>query len=67
MRNEVEYQMWVKQPVYGVMAQVELDAAQFDITAEELNRAVLSWVMERIQAGEVPEWFLKDMSTDEEI
>lgn len=61
MRPEIEYEMWVKQPVYGVMAQVEADAAQFAIEAEELNRAVLSWVMERIQAGPVPEWFLKDM------
>lgn len=64
MRPEIEYQMWVKQPIDKVMQQVEEDAAQFNITAEELNRAVLNWVLERIQAGSVPEWFLKDLKPE---
>lgn len=56
--------MWVKQPVELVMAQVEQDAEQFNITAEELNRAVFNWVLARISAGPVPDWFMKDMNKD---
>lgn len=64
MRSDIEYHMFVKQPVELVMEQVEKDVAQFGVTAEELNRAVLSWVLNRIQQGEVPDWFLKDMNTE---
>lgn len=66
MRSEIEYQMWVKQPVFAVMAQVEKDAAQFDIGPDDLNRAVLAWVLERIQQGPVPEWLFKDIGVIDE-
>lgn len=64
MRNEIEYNLFVKQPVEHVMNQVEEDAKQFQITAEELNRAVLGWVLDRIKAGDLPDWFLTDLKTD---
>jgi hypothetical protein len=64
MRQPIEYELYVKQPVEAVMDQVEIDAQQFGITADELNRAVLNWVIERIQAGPVPEWFLSDLKPE---
>lgn len=56
MRREIEYQMFVKQPVEHVMRQVERDAAGFGIRSGELDRAVFEWVMERQSAGTVQEW-----------
>lgn len=64
MRPEIEYQMWVKQPMDQVMNQVEEDSKHFGIEADELNRAVLNWVLERMQQGEVPDWFLKDLKPE---
>lgn len=64
MRNELEYNLFVKQPCDAVMEQVEQDAHAWGITSEELNRAVLNWVMGRIKQGEVPDWFLKDLETE---
>lgn len=57
----MEYNLFVKQPVEQVMDQVEQDAAQFSITTEEFNRAVLSWVLDRINQGPVPEWLFSDL------
>lgn len=68
MRNEIEYKMFVEQPVHESMERMEEAATHFGITADELNRAVFNWVMERIQAGGVPEWMLNDLGkiTEEE-
>lgn len=62
MRPEIEYQMWVKQPMDAVMAQVVYDASQFGITDEEVNRAVLGWVMDRLAQNPPPEWLTKDLA-----
>lgn len=61
MRPEIEYKMWVEQPVALVMEQVEKDAAAFHVTPEELNRAVFNWLMNRINTGPVPQWLLNDI------
>lgn len=62
MRQEIEYQMWVKQPMELALAQLEQDAAHFNIDEEELNRAIFEWVMDRIAAGPVPEWLVNGLN-----
>lgn len=64
MRPEVEFQLWVQQPLDQVMEQVEIDAEQFGIKSDELNRAVLNWVTERLATGPVPEWLLEDLKEE---
>jgi hypothetical protein len=62
MRSEIEFEMWVRQPVEAVMDQVEQDAAHFKITPEELNRALFAWVMTRLKAEGKPDWLEDELA-----
>lgn len=57
MRKPIEFEMWVRQPVEAVMAQVEQDAFNaLGISPEELDQAVFGWVMGRVSKDGVPQW-----------
>lgn len=66
MRSDIEYEMWVKQPMDKVMAQLEEDVTVFGVTADELNRYMLNWVTERLADSPPPEWLLKGLGGDQE-
>lgn len=61
MRNDMEYNLFVQQPVEQVMNQVAQDSKQFGIEDEELNRAVLNWVLDRLNDGPIPDWLFADL------
>lgn len=68
MRNEIEYEILVRQPVELVLNQVATDASSFRIEEDELNRATLTWVLKRLKsAGPMPEWLVSDLTRLEEI
>lgn len=62
MRSEIEFEMWVRQPIEAVMNQVEEDAAHFRITPEEMNRALFSWVMNRLKVEGKPDWLEDELA-----
>lgn len=64
MRSDLQYKMYVEQPVEAAMEVVVEDASHFGITREEVMRAAFNWALKQIQAGEIPEWFFKDLNTE---
>lgn len=68
MRPEIEYQMFVKQPVEASLASLVETAEGFNVTTEELNRAIFSWLMIRFRgyAGNPPAWLLDELANLEQ-
>lgn len=63
----LHYKIQVEPPMMAALDQVESDAAAFGITADQVNRATYRWVMERMQAGPVPQWYFEEMDELREL
>lgn len=60
MRGDLEYKLFVEPPVFSVMEQVVKDAQHFDLTRDEVVRAVYNWFIQEI-AETAPEWLMKEV------
>lgn len=67
MRNELDFKLTVQPSVDAVLNMLDKDGAQYGVEAEELNKAVFVWLMARLRAGSVPEWFLEELNKHEEV
>lgn len=67
MRSELEFRLTVQPSVDAVLNMLDHDGAQYGVESDELNKAVFVWLMERIRAGSVPEWFIEELNKSEEV
>lgn len=67
MRSDIEYELYVRQPVEHSLSELEKAATAFGVKPEELDRAAFNWVMKRLKAaGSEPEWLRSDLKIIEE-